>query len=257
VPARLRGPSALLDAGLHAIRGDHRSHRTPSDAGPVLAHPAAEHATVAPELRIPFELGGVRLAQAQAGLRELHIHIAMGEADGALAFYDPAGALVLEGGSACALSRGASSRRRGSRGEAARGRAVPSAMGAQAARRRPRGAACAIVGAGPLSNEVAGGAARQRRARGAVRHGERAAGDCAATMASRRSCACSTRAAARHADSARAATAELIAELQAWIADADLADTRYALVTSQAIATAPSGWCAGARAALGPGPHGA
>ena len=222
---------ALLDAGLHAILA------------------AADQ----PGLRIPFELGGVRLAKAQAGLRELHIHIVMGEADAALAFHDPAGALVLDGRIGLrAVSRedlatapAAAPKPRAGELYRLHWALVPPAGGPQ------RGAACAIVGAGPLSNEVAGAL------RGGGVHVVRF--DTVSELPERLR---------RHdgisqvvrvldpgsheagADSARAATAVLIAELQAWTADADLADYRYALITSQAIATAPNGMGALAHAPL-------
>ena len=223
---------AMLDAGLHAILA----------------------ATIdQPELRIPFELGGVRLAQAQAGPRELHIHIVMGEADGALAFYDPAGALVLE--ARIGLRAVSRDKLAAAPAAAAKPRAgelyrlqwalKPPAGGP------PRDAACAIVGAGPLSNEVAaalrGGGVHVVRFDTASELPERLRRHDGISQVVRVLDPGSHEAGA---DSARAATTKLVAELQAWTADADLADYRYALVTSQAIATTPSGMGALAHAPL-------
>jgi len=242
---------ALLDAGLHAILAA-TVDPTALPSGSVACRSGA--ATVdQPELRIPFELGGVRLAETQAGLRELHVHVVMGEADAALAFHDPAGALVLE--ARIGLRAVTRDKLAAAPSAAATPRAgelyrldwahKPPAGGP------PRGAACAIVGAGPLSNEVAaalrGGGVHVVRFDTASELPERLRRHDGISQVVRVLDPGSDEAGA---DSARAATAKLVAELQAWTASVDLADYRYALVTSQAIATAPSGMGALAHAPL-------
>src|SRR5262249_3334261 len=138
---------ALLDASLHTL----------------MAAAGGEA-----DLRVPFELEQVWVSPSAAGSRDLFVHVEMGELDAAgmpfeakLSYHDGSGALVatvgrislrsLNSGKVAPTREGQRADRPDTRGgQLYRVEWTPKPVAA-----RGRAGGCAVVGSGPLSNEVA------------------------------------------------------------------------------------------------------